>query len=189
MIAHRSFLFSALAGVIAAGALSVTAHAQASVPEGDSWDTGPGTSATTVSDPAIFANGVDTGVVTTVGNGFVLILTDAGGAVSDYIYSFGAPGTRTHIWFLSDTQASAALPPQLNNVALTTTSMRETGSFQALTNNQGQNIFGTPFRVRSDLDPVPEPAAWAMMILGFGLAGVVLSFILRRFSDESKKRA
>ncbi len=182
MIAHKNLLFSAVAGVVAAGALSVTAHAQAAVPEGDSWDTGPGTSATTVSDPAIFANGVDTGAVTTVGNGVVVILTDAGGNVSDYIYSFGAPGTRTHIWFLSDTQASAALPPQLNNVALTTTSMMETGSFQALTNNQGQNIFGTPFRVRSDLDPVPEPAAWAMMILGFGVAGAALRRQRARFA-------
>jgi hypothetical protein len=182
MTVHRNLLFSAVAGVIAAGALSVTAHAQATVAEGDSWDTGPGTRATTVSDPAINPNGVDTGVVTTVGNGVVVTLTEAGGGVSDYIYSFGAPGTSTHIWFLSDTQGNIALPPQLNNIALTTTSMTETGSFQALTNNQGQNIFGTAFRVRSDLDPVPEPAAWAMMILGFGLAGAVLRRQRARFA-------
>jgi hypothetical protein len=174
VIARKNLLFSAVAGVLAAGTLSVTAHAQAAAPVGDSWDTGPGTTATTVSDPAIFANGVDTGVVTTVGNGVVVTLTEAGGGISDYIYSFGAPGKPTHIWFLSDTQGSASLPPQLNNIALTTIAMSETGSFQALTNNQGQNIFGTPFRVKSDLNPIPEPATWMMIILGFAGLGLAL---------------
>ncbi|HEY2356168.1 MAG TPA: PEPxxWA-CTERM sorting domain-containing protein [Phenylobacterium sp.] len=125
---------------------------------------------TAVSDPAIFANGVDTGVLSGVGNGIVVTLTEPGsGDISDYIYSFGAAGTAPHIWFLSDTQSKASLPPQLQNITLTTTSMVETGSVQDLS-----NVFGTPFRVISDLDPVPEPAAWAMMILGFGMAGAVL---------------
>jgi hypothetical protein len=117
---------------------------------------------------------VDTGVVTTVGNGVVVTLAEAGGGVSDYIYSFGAVGTPTHIWFLSDTEGRLALPPQLNNITLTTTSLNETGDFQALTNSQGGNIFGTTFRVKSDLDPIPEPATWALMILGFGLAGATM---------------
>lgn len=179
MITQKKLLFSAVAGVVAAASLSVAAQGQTTpVAEGDSWDTGPGTRATTVSDPAIFANGVDTGVLSGVGNGIVVTLTEpVGGAISDYIYSFGAPGTTPHIWFLSDTQSKANLPPQLQNITLTTTSLVETGSFQDLS-----NVFGTPFRVSSDLDPVPEPAAWAMMILGIGMAGAVLRAQRARFA-------
>jgi len=35
-------------------------------------------------------------------------------------------------------------------------------------------IVGPNFRITGDVAPVPEPAAWALMILGFGGAGMVL---------------
>ena len=177
MIALRNWLYSAVVGIVAAGALSVSAYGQiAPVQEGDVWDTGPGTTQHTVSDPAIFANGVDTGVLAGVGigNGIVVTLSELGGGISDYIYTFGAAGAAPHIWFLSDTQDRIALPPQLGNINLTITNFTETGDFQDMVNAQGQNIFGTRFRVRSDLDPIPEPGAWALMILGFGCAGAML---------------
>jgi hypothetical protein len=173
MMKPKHLLFSAVAGVIAAATLSVTAQAQAVLTEDDAWDTGQGTTVHLLSDSVITANGVDTGVLSQVGNGVVVRLLEAGGGVSDYIYSFGATANTRHIWFLSDLEASAALPPQLAGITLTTYDFMESGSFQSL--RSGDNdIFGTEFRVRSDLDPIPEPAAWGLMILGFGAAGAML---------------
>lgn len=184
MITLKRLLFPAAAVAIGLTAIPSWVHAQ-----GDAWDTGPGTVATTIADVAQTPlvprpNGSNTHVATTAADGTVVNLVEPTGGISDYIYAFHG-----EIWFLSDVDSQViSLPDQLIHptIPLTTFRITEDGTFQPMvvtnpTTHVTTDIFGTTFRVQSDLDPIPEPAAWAMMILGAGLFGLALRW-RRRFA-------
>lgn len=79
-------------------------------------------------------------------------LTSAGSDWQRFTYDFVATGTATRLTFLASTALSSSyLGAGLDNIA-----------FEALPAESGGTVIP---------GAVPEPGAWALMILGFGLAG------------------
>ena len=93
-------------------------------------------------------------------------ILESDGTLSDTWRLFGSTGdTRINIPFFSDIEGQTLTPP------LSATSIFETGNWQTVANFTLNNGDTFTWQFRSD---VPEPAAWALMVVGFAGLGVAL---------------
>ena len=94
----------------------------------------------------------------------------AGEGLSDTWHIFGNAGDAViQIPFNSDVEGQT-LTPLVNAISL-----KETGQFQTVLQFTLTNGDDYTWQFRSDVESgVPEPATWALMLGGFGLAGVAL---------------
>jgi hypothetical protein len=177
MRALRSYFLSAAA--LSLTLLCPPAHALPDVPSGsDAWLFGnkvhpiaEGREAavdTLVSIPKdssghfIVADGVYVDLTDSDSNG-----TESNGTrnVSDIIYAFNH-----HIWFASDSETS---PPDAGGHATDLcNSYQENGSWQDVGTCFG--YVAGKFYVESDAAPTPEPAGWALMLVGLACVGTAL---------------
>jgi hypothetical protein len=111
-------------------------------------------------------------LIATFDNQFNYYETD-GVTLSDTVEISGTAGNNFfQVVFLSDPNSLSALPNGGVNI--------ETGKFQpgvlagVVSNNDFYNL-----QIASDID-VPEPATWAMMLLGFGGLGAAMRFNRRK---------
>ena len=96
-------------------------------------------------------------VATTLPNGAALVFFDMAGA---QIGSFLMPGSALSVY---------STPTVFNNVSVTSTN--GIGGFRFTGFAQGNTIVDNLVAVTA---PVPEPATWAMMMIGFGAMGATL---------------
>ena len=98
-------------------------------------------------------------------------LTEAGGGFSDAFTLVNDPASnQVNAYFISDGASADEMSRFIT--ATRTISLPETGNWQDVSDFFGQQ---TGFaQIISDVDAVPEPATWALMILGFGAIGAAL---------------
>jgi hypothetical protein len=108
--------------------------------------------------------------ITTLPTGFVpgtVILTEPGtGAYSDTLSLLLSSTGGVDVFFFSD--PSVAPPGDIGTILATLT---ETGGVQDVSSYFGGKVL---VQVGSDLDVVPEPATWAMTLIGIGMAGGIM---------------
>jgi hypothetical protein len=88
---------------------------------------------------------------------------DAGRCYDTYLQALLAPGTYT---------VSVMAYSNFANGPYLSDGFRNTGSFGGRTSNWAFDVLGVDQAVQ--VGSVPEPATWAMMLVGFGAAGVAL---------------
>lgn len=93
---------------------------------------------------------------------------DPDGVLSDTWHIFGTEGaSRFDVPFYSDIEGQTLLP--LPNAF----SITENGQFQTVYDFTANNGDHYSLQFRSDVESVPEPGTWALMIGGFGLVGMM----------------
>jgi hypothetical protein len=91
------------------------------------------------------------------------------GPISDVMQLTGAAGSSTmQVMFTSDTEGGPIIDPLPGAISIV-----ENGQFQTVTQFTLSNGDAYTWQFRSDLD-VPEPAAWALMLTGFGALGAAM---------------
>lgn len=100
-----------------------------------------------------------------------VFLTEAGGGFSDAFTLTRDPATdQVNAYFMSDGATASEIAQFIT--ATRTISLPETGNWQDVSDFFGQSPGFA--QIISEVDAIPEPATWAMMILGFGLVGASL---------------
>ena len=109
-----------------------------------------------------------------VPNGFqdgTVFLTEAGGGFSDAFTLVNDPASnQVNAYFISDGASADEMSRFIT--ATRTITIPETGNWQDVSDFFGQQPGFA--QIISDIDAVPEPATWALMILGFGAIGATL---------------
>ena len=91
------------------------------------------------------------------------------GRISDVMQLTGAAGSdMMQVMFTSDTEGGPIIDPLPGAISIV-----ENGKFQTVTQFTLSNGDAYTWQFRSDLD-VPEPAAWTLMLAGFGGLGLVM---------------